>query len=61
VFLDVAHEEILARMERMKVTRIVGQATTSLKDILEYRSGKYDTWYNKRLVISSGESVENIA
>ena len=43
VFLDVAPGDILKRLERMKVNRIVGQeANTPMKDILAYRQQFYE-------------------
>jgi len=61
VYLDVAKEEILNRLHKMKVCRIVGQATTTLSEILEYRRGIYEKFYDVRVLIGNDETVESIA
>ena len=45
----------------MKVCRIVGQATKELGDILEYRRGIYEKYYDIRILIGNDETVEAIA
>ena len=61
VYLDVHKEEILNRLHKMKVCRIVGQATKSLAEILDYRRQIYERFYDVRILIGEGESVEDIA
>jgi threonine synthase len=60
-YLDIAPQEILARCERMKVDRIVGQATHTLASILAYRQSIYENCYDVRLMISHGESPSDLA
>ncbi|XP_007887904.2 threonine synthase-like 1 [Callorhinchus milii] len=62
VYLDVPLEDILERLERMKVDRIVGQEPgVSMKEILQYRRPFYHQWYDVRVLCESGESAEAIA
>ena len=61
VYLDVAKDEIIRRLHKMKVCRIVGQATKELGDILEYRRGIYEKYYDIRILIGNDETVEAIA
>eukprot|EP00698_Gefionella_okellyi_P000727 TRINITY_DN10654_c0_g1_i1.p1 TRINITY_DN10654_c0_g1~~TRINITY_DN10654_c0_g1_i1.p1 ORF type:complete len:674 (+),score=139.82 TRINITY_DN10654_c0_g1_i1:16-2037(+) len=60
VYLDAPDEDILRRMHRMKVNRIVGQDTKSLADILKYRRSIYDTCYDTRVLIEPGASVSEV-
>ncbi|XP_060598468.1 threonine synthase-like 1 [Ruditapes philippinarum] len=62
VFLDVHMTDILERLERMKVNRIVGQNDgTSMADILQYRQQFYEKWYDTRVICERNESPESIA
>ena len=62
VFLDVPMTDILERLERMKVNRIVGQNDgTSMADILKYRQQFYEKWYDTRVICERNESPESIA
>lgn len=61
VYLDVDDEEILQRCHKMKVDRIVGQATKSLREILAFRRTVYEKIYDIRVLIPVNESVDNIA
>ena len=54
VYLDASHEGIKDRCEKMRVNRIVGQASYSLDDILKFRRGVYDNWYDSRITIKDG-------
>lgn len=61
VYLDVDSEDILARLERMKVNRIVGQeAGVSMRDILEYRRQFYEKWLDVRVLCGRGETTEEV-
>lgn len=52
IYLDVCNEDIVKRLEAMKVDRIVGQKKTSnFHDILNYRRGFYEKFYDLRVVI----------
>lgn len=62
VYLDVDSEDILARLERMKVNRIVGQeAGVSMRDILGYRKQFYEKWLDVRVLCGRGETTEEVA
>ena len=61
VYLDIAPAEILARCERMKVDRIVGQSSHSLESILAFRKSVYENSYDLRVIITHGETPEQIA
>eukprot|EP00475_Leptophrys_vorax_P009412 TRINITY_DN16262_c0_g3_i1.p1 TRINITY_DN16262_c0_g3~~TRINITY_DN16262_c0_g3_i1.p1 ORF type:complete len:784 (+),score=136.87 TRINITY_DN16262_c0_g3_i1:3086-5437(+) len=61
VYLDVPKEDIVQRMHRMKVDRIVGQASKSLSDILQHRTSFYERAYDARVLVESGSPVERIA
>lgn len=61
VYLDVETEDILERCHKMKVTRIVGQSTRPLREILEYRKAFYERDYDYRILVGRNETVENIA
>ncbi|XP_045165481.2 threonine synthase-like 1 [Mercenaria mercenaria] len=62
VFLDVHMTDILERLERMKVNRIVGQNDgTDMADILKYRQQFYEKWYDTRVICERNESPQSIA
>lgn len=62
VYLDVDSEDILARLGRMKVDRIVGQeAGVSMRDILGYRRQFYEKWLDVRVLCGRGETAEDVA
>jgi threonine synthase len=60
IYLDVPKHDIIQRMHHMKVDRIVGQATNSLSDILDYRTGFYERSYDARVLVEPGASVQRI-
>lgn len=62
LFLDVPMEDILARLERMKVNRIVGQNDgTTMKEILKFRQQFYERWYDARIICERNENPDSIA
>lgn len=62
VFLDVHMSDILERLERMKVNRIVGQNEgTPMKEILKYRQQFYEKWYDTRVICERNESPQRVA
>ncbi|XP_052781075.1 threonine synthase-like 1 [Mya arenaria] len=61
-FLDVHMPDILERLERMKVNRIVGQNDgTSMEEILKFRQQFYEKWYDTRIICERNESPESVA
>lgn len=61
VYLDVDCEDIIQRLARMKVNRIVGQeAGVSMRDILRYRKQFYERWLDMRVLCGRGDTVEEI-
>ncbi|XP_051970351.1 threonine synthase-like 1 [Xyrauchen texanus] len=62
VYLDVDIEDILLRLSRMKLNRIVGQDTgVSMREILQYRKQFYEKWLDARVLCGTGDSVEEVA
>ncbi|KAM9337059.1 threonine synthase-like 1 [Symphorus nematophorus] len=62
VYLDVDSEDIIQRLARMKVNRIVGQeAGVSMKDILHYRKQFYEKWLDVRVLCGAGDTMEEVA
>ncbi|XP_074477798.1 threonine synthase-like 1 [Sebastes fasciatus] len=62
VYLDVDSEDILQRLARMKVNRIVGQeAGASMRDILRYRKQFYEKWLDVRVLCGTGDTAEEVA
>jgi threonine synthase len=60
VFLDIPSEDIVSRMQSMKVDRIVGQKSSSLADILAWRSRFYNSQYHARVLAEPGTSVDRL-
>ncbi|XP_076617649.1 threonine synthase-like 1 [Chaetodon auriga] len=62
VYLDVDGEDIMQRLARMCVNRIVGQeAGASMRDILRYRRQFYEKWLDVRVLCGRGDTEEEIA
>ncbi|XP_063777703.1 threonine synthase-like 1 [Pseudophryne corroboree] len=62
VYLDVHLQDILERLERMKVNRIVGQRSgISIGDILQKRKQFYKKWYDVRVFCQTGDCIEVMA
>lgn len=61
VYLDASHEGIVDRCQKMRVNRIVGQAEYSLDEILQFRRGVYDNWYDTRITVRDGMTQAEIA
>lgn len=62
IYLDVDSEDILDRLGRMKVNRIVGQEEgVSMKDILLSRRQFYEKWLDVRVFCGKGDTVEEVA
>lgn len=60
--MDVHKSDILERLERMKVSRIVGQNDgTSMAEILNFRQQFYERWYEERIICERLESPEHVA
>ena len=45
----------------MKVTRIVGQTTKTIREILEWRKSIYEKYYDLRVIIEDNETIESIS
>lgn len=61
VYLDTSRETILNRCHKMRVTRIVGQSTKTLNDILAWRQHIYENSYDLRIIIGEDETPNDIA
>ncbi|XP_002933192.4 threonine synthase-like 1 [Xenopus tropicalis] len=62
IYLDVNTKDIMERLERMKVDRIVGQRSgASILDILQKRKQFYKKWHDVRVLCQMGDSIEDIA
>ncbi|XP_062376703.1 threonine synthase-like 1 [Sardina pilchardus] len=61
VYLDVDTDDIIQRLARMKVNRIVGQeAGTPMPDILMYRAQFYEKWLDIRVLCGAGDTIEEV-
>ena len=61
IFLDVHAEDILHRLEQMKVNRIVGQESgITMADILKYRQQFYERHYDIRVICEANEPVHSV-
>lgn len=60
IYLDIDSEEILNRCEKMKVSRIVGQNTKTLPEILEWRKKIYEKYYDLRVIIGKSDTPETV-
>ncbi|XP_015810951.3 LOW QUALITY PROTEIN: threonine synthase-like 1 [Nothobranchius furzeri] len=61
IYLDVDSDDIIQRLDRMKVNRIVGQAAgVSIRDILLYRKQFYEKWLDLRVFCGRGDTVEEV-
>ncbi|RVE58580.1 hypothetical protein OJAV_G00195770 [Oryzias javanicus] len=62
VYLDVDVDDILRRLGRMKVNRIVGQeAGVPMRDVLLYRKQFYEKWLDVRVLCGGGDTEEEVA
>ncbi|KAF6719998.1 Threonine synthase-like 1 [Oryzias melastigma] len=62
VYLDVDEDDILTRLDRMKVNRIVGQEDgVPMRDILLYRKQFYEKWLDVRVLCGRGDTEEEVA
>jgi shikimate kinase len=61
VLLDAKVDDIVARCERMKVDRIVGQASQSLQSIIERRLVAYNQAAHARVYIAGAEAATVVA
>lgn len=62
VYLDVQKEDILQRLNAMKVNRILGQEKgIEMDEILTYRRQFYEKNYDIRVICEANEAVESIA
>ncbi|CAH2282248.1 threonine synthase-like 1 [Pelobates cultripes] len=62
VYLDVQTQDIIDRLECMKVDRIVGQRSgASIGDILQKRKNIYKKWHDVRVLCQAGDDIETVA
>ncbi|KAF0028456.1 threonine synthase-like 1 [Scophthalmus maximus] len=62
VYLDVDGEDIMRRLARMEVNRIVGQESGAcMRDILRHRKRFYEKWLDVRVLCGTGDAVEEVA
>ncbi|XP_063063007.1 threonine synthase-like 1 [Engraulis encrasicolus] len=61
VYLDVDTDDIIQRLARMKVNRIVGQeAGTPMEDILMYRKQFYERWFDTKVLCGVEDDAEEV-
>lgn len=60
IYLDIDSEDILKRCEKMKITRIVGQITKTLPEILEWRKHIYEKYYDLRVIIGKSDTPDTV-
>ncbi|XP_068160411.1 threonine synthase-like 1 isoform X2 [Antennarius striatus] len=62
VYLDADIEDIMQRLSRMKVNRIVGQKVgVPMRDNLQYRKQFYERWLDVRVFCGREDTVEDVA
>ncbi|XP_064188568.1 threonine synthase-like 1 [Anguilla rostrata] len=62
IYLDVDTEDIMQRLSRMKVNRIVGQGPdVSMRAILQYRQQFYNRCFDTRVLCGSGDTADEVA
>ncbi|KAK2854463.1 hypothetical protein Q7C36_006332 [Tachysurus vachellii] len=62
LYLDVDTMDIMERLCRMKVNRIVGQGPgVSMREILAYRKQFYERWMDARVFCGRGDTIEEVA
>ncbi|KAF5904319.1 threonine synthase-like 1, partial [Clarias magur] len=62
LYMDMDTEDIVERLDRMKVNRIVGQgAGVSIREILAYRKQFYEKWLDARVFCGKGDTIEEVA
>ncbi|CAG5850117.1 unnamed protein product [Menidia menidia] len=64
VYLDVDAEDILGRLGKMRVDRVVGlgqEAGVSMRDVLLHRRRFYEACFDVRVLCGSGDTVEAVA
>jgi shikimate kinase len=61
VYLDSSPESIKDRCEKMCMDRLVGQANYTLEEILKFRRGVYDNWFDSRIMVEDSMTQEEIA
>ncbi len=60
IWIDIPVETIEARLNSMKVERIVGMGKMSLREILEWRKSFYETSYEYRFVYNTWWDKEDM-
>ncbi|XP_036437555.1 threonine synthase-like 1 [Colossoma macropomum] len=61
VYIDADVDDIIERLSRMKVNRIMGQRSgVSMREILQYRKQFYEKWSDTRVFCGRGDSVEEV-
>ena len=61
IFLDAEKKNILKRLKIMKIDRIVGQNDNCIEDILIYRKGFYEKFYDFKIFIEENCDFEKVA
>ena len=60
VWIDVHPEDVLARLECMKVSRIVGQTTSPMAAVLQARLPSYRRWHHARVLAGQGWDLDTL-
>lgn len=60
IYLDVPSSIIAQRLHAMKVDRIVGMRTQTLEEILEYRKGFYERFYDVRIAFNEFQDPQEV-
>ena len=60
VWIDVHPEDVLARLKCMKVSRIVGQASSPMAEVLQGRIPSYRRWYHARVLAGRGWDLDSL-
>ena len=61
VYLDARADDIVARCQRMKVDRIVGQASNPLRTVIANRLATYERQFDVRVFVDADERADVVA
>ena len=60
VWIDVHPDDVLARLKCMKVSRIVGQTSSPMADVLQARIPSYRRWHHARVLAGRGWDLDTL-
>ena len=60
MWIDVHPDDVLARLKCMKVSRIVGQTSSPMSDVLQGRIPSYKRWHHTRVLAGRGWDLDTL-